>query len=332
VGDSSGRRDSSQSPSNPLYFGTLSVVDHMECESRIKSGTSAQEAIRQTCGWEMRAMDLENFALVASSRRRLIHVANTLKSLSQRTKAPMFSRTTIRAYVDQALGKGLRLNTILTSLRNINQLAARMDTPVGNHSWFSSMTKALERLTATEGVQQAVPITLQAVKELVASLLRRGDVQAAALFALCWLLAGRLGPVLSLPTNHIRLTPRPISVTFTNEKANFGRVEKVIEEGQMTEVVVLWVGMRKKEGHPALFDMNYARAICTIKEFDGRLSGHSFRRGACQEADQAGAQDEDIMTLTGHKNTKELQRYIGRASGRRRAAMSRVGKLLQPQP
>jgi hypothetical protein len=303
----------------------------MECEQRIKTGTPAQEAVRQVCGREMRAADLENFAFVASSRRRLIHVANSLKTLSQAAKAPMFSQKTIRAYVDQALDKGLRLNTIITTLRNINQLAVRLDTPLGNHSWFSDMTKALERLTAIGGVQQAVPITLQAVNELVALLLRRGDFQAAALFALCWLLAGRMGPVLSLPTNHVRPTPRPISVTFTNEKANFGVVEKTIEEGPLTDVVVMWVEMRKKEGHLALFDLNYPQSLCLLKEFDGRLSGHSFRRGACQEADRAGAQDEDIMTLTGHRSTKELQRYIGRASGRRRAAMSRVGKLLQPR-
>jgi hypothetical protein len=303
----------------------------MDCELRIKTGTSAQEALRQVCKRELRAADLENFALVAASRRRLIHVAKALTTISQETKSPVFSRKTIRAYVDQALNKGLRLNTILTTLRNVSQLAARTDTPLANLSWFSSMTKALERLVAMAGVEQATPITLQSVKNLVALLLRKGNTQAAALFALCWLLAGRMGPVLSLPTNHIRLTPRPISVTFTNEKANFGTVEKVIEEGPLTEVVIMWVEMRKQEGHRALFGMRYQQSLAILKGFDKDLSGHSFRRGACQEADLAGAQDEDIMTLTGHRNTRELQRYIGRASGRRRAAMSRVGKLLQPQ-
>lgn len=291
-----------------------------------------RDAIREVCRREIRAQDLQDFALVASSRKRLIHVGNTLKSISKITRAPILSNKTIRVYVDQALQKGLQLNTILTNLRNINQLAVRMDAPLTTCSWFSDLTKALERLTAIEGVKQALPISPEQLNELVAHLLREQNWQAAALFALCWLLAGRIGTVLNLPTNHVRLSPLPVSVKFTHEKANFGMVEKVIGEGPLTEVVTRWVEMRKQAGQATLFTINYQQCLVILRSFDERLSGHSFRRGACQAADRAGARDEDIMTLTGHKSTKELQRYIGRASTRRRAAMSRVGKLLQPKP
>ena len=255
-----------------------------------------------------------------------------LSDLGTHLQLPFLHPTVVLGHISQLISSGYRYNSALTVARNATMLATRREsTSLLESPTFQDLKKGLSRLAALETTKQAPPISFADLEGLVTRLLHQREVELAAFMALTWLLAGRVGEVLRIPTAHFFPNDRPIRVKFTVSKAVWGPQEKSLPEGPLCSVVCDWHRLISQSQPPPLlmFNLDLKTVIaCLRKEVHPDLSGHSIRRGALTHGDQRGGNSEDLMALSSHKSQWMLQRYIGRASSSRRDAMLRAGAAI----
>ena len=58
-----------------------------------------------------------------------------------------------------------------------------------------------------------------------------------------------------------------------------------------------------------------------------KYSGHSLRSGFATSAAESGAEERSIMTMTGHKSTEMVRRYIKEANLFKNNALNKIMKL-----
>jgi hypothetical protein len=86
-----------------------------------------------------------------------------------------------------------KLSSLLTHLRQINMLAIREQLPSPLlHPALRDLQTGLSRLSVLDEPKQATPLLLEEVVRAVQRLQQQNNLQMAALFALAWVLAGRL--------------------------------------------------------------------------------------------------------------------------------------------
>jgi integrase len=298
----------------------------------LTKGMSIREAVRKSCTRELGIDDVSNLALRASTRATLESIRKELKDVSAEIGLPIFHMRVIKHHLHSLLTiKAWKLSSILTRARYIHMLATRERAWVTKPIWLEDITSGLARMSAMDQATQAFPISKELLTALLQSLLLNGQLEMRAFLALAWLLAGRIGEVLVIPRAHLRCGQLPVSIKFTYMKGVYGHQEKALPAGSLCDIVCAWARHldllfphRKR-----LFHLSRAKVMLVLKSFDQRLTGHSFRRGALQHADQQGVAGADLQALSGHKTQQVLQRYLGRASSERRAAMLRVGATLQ---
>ena len=197
--------------------------------------------------------------------------------------------------------------------------------------WWEDLKRGVSRLASLDKVKQAHPLSRTYLLELLNHLIKSNQRELAALFSLAWLLAGRLGEVIIIPRAHIRLKHSPITVKFSYLKGVFGRQEKILPPGPLCDIVTNWAKLLDNQNvrRTRLFHIPLEKAKVVLRNHDPALSGHSFRRGALQHANEHGAKGEDLRVLSGHKSEAVLQRYLGMASSERRDAMLRAGQALK---
>ncbi len=317
---------------NPLkHFRVLSTAEHSSVERKIKEGVSFEEAITQVCKRAPSVNDIESFALVASTRRSLMSVEEELRQQARISQNPPFHPTTIKRAIQAMLQKGWKPSSMLTRVRYMEMLSTRVGAWHSPQQWFEDLKKGIGRLAALDHVKQAVPLSFTQLQTLLTSLRKKGKRELEAFFALTWLLAGRLGEIRHIPTCHLRHNQVPVTVKFSIMKGVFGPQEKALAAGPLCDIVTKWAAHLQTH-HPTrkkLFKLNHREIMKALKTLDSRLSGHSFRRGALQHANNSGMSGEDMRVLSGHKTTFILQRYLGMASPERKSAMLRVTRTLQ---
>jgi integrase len=201
---------------------------------------------------------------------------------------------------------------------------------------IKDLQMGLWRLSLLEAPKQAVPLDLHQVTSAIHQLVQEGQRESAALFALAWVLAGRLGEVSKIPLQHVTFVNEGMQVKFTIMKGVFGNQLKVVPLSPFTQVVQDWIRHRRQQSPKATraFSITVSAAITQLRRAanDQRLTGHSFRRGALQHADRQHTTAQDMQALSGHKTEHHLQRYLGRATQERQARMTRTGLALIQSP
>ena len=80
-----------------------------------------------------------------------------------------------------------------------------------------------------------------------------------------------------------------------------------------------------------IFDMSDKSVALTIKKYTGlagldskKYSGHSLRSGFATSAAESGAEERNIMAMTGHKTTQMVRRYIQEANLFKNNALNKI--------
>jgi len=83
-----------------------------------------------------------------------------------------------------------------------------------------------------------------------------------------------------------------------------------------------------REGKPftAAGFTNWFRECCNEARLPNGLSAHGLRKAACRRLAEAGCSAPEIMSMSGHRSLREVQRYIAAADQVRmaRAAMKKT--------
>jgi hypothetical protein len=278
------------------------------------------------------SQEVASFALAPATASGLHRIEEGLNRVASTMDLHYLHPTVVLKYTGSLLERGWKFSSVLTSARNITMLASRRESRLLLDSpQFQDLRRGLCRLAALESPKQAPLLTYASLTSLVGRLLQRKEREMAAFVALSWLLAGRLGEVATIPLDHFFPEEHPVRVKFTIMKGVFGAQEKSLPEGHLCSVVCNWHHRLTKKHPPPrrMFSLTSAQVIsCLRKEVCPRLSGHSIRRGSLSHGDARGSCSQDLMTLSSHKSTQMLQRYIGRASSDRRDAMLRAGSIL----
>jgi integrase len=272
----------------------------------------------------------------SSTRRTLEGVRSQLMATAQQTQLPPFHHINIIEHMRRRLVSGSwKLSSLLTHLRQINMLAMREHLPSPFLTQeIKDLQTGLWRLSLLDPPRQALPLTLEEITRATQRLRQQANLQAAALFALAWVLAGRLGEVIQIPASHLSFHKQALHIRFTVLKGVFGPQLKVVPTSAFTEIVKEWLCQHStnKPRSLRLFSIAMPTAILLLRVATGNphLTGHSFRRGALQHANKNKTSGQDLMTLSGHRSEQDLQRYIGGATKERRTRMLRVGRSLLP--
>ncbi len=278
------------------------------------------------------SLEVASLALAPTTSASLRRILDGLDRIAVTMDLESLHPAVVMEYINSCLRMGWKFSSVLTTSRNITMLASRREyQPLLSSPEFQDLRRGLARLAALESPKQAPLLVFADLTSLVDRLLARKEREMAALIALAWLLAGRLGEVALIPRDHFFPEESPVRVKFTRMKGVFGAQEKSLAEGFLCSVVCKWHRRLSRKQTPPrrLFSLSPSQVIaCLRKEVNPRLSGHSIRRGALTHGDQRGSSSHDLMALSSHKSTQMLQRYIGRASSDRREAMLRAGSIL----
>lgn len=309
----------------------LSTATHSAVESLLRQGVAPRPAISSICDRKMTVQDAQAFALAPATRSTFTKIERELQELATQHQLQPWSRECLQQYFQALLDKDWKLSSVLSRARMTAMLASRYaNRDLNSEPWFRDLTQGLQRLSALDAPKQAPPLTFHQLQDILSSLIRHGNWQMAAFLSLTWLTAGRLGDTLGLPRMNLRIDDTPMSVKLSISKGVFGAQEKILHPGPLTEIIKRWFhDAHQAQACTRLFSLTRQQVVSTLRTFSPSLSGHSLRRGALQHADRKGVDSTDLQTLSGHKSTNILQRYLGRASSSRRQAMSRTGLALQ---
>jgi len=310
----------------------LSAATHSAADRDLRLGVPPAEVFQNILGRPPTSHEVASLALAPSTASTMNKLELSLQEIADTLGLDPMNPSVAMQHISGLLGKGWKFNSALTICRNIVMLASRKESHhLLSSKEFQDLRRGLCRLAALDTPKQAPILTYSNLKALVESLMMTQDKQMAALLALAWLLAGRLGEVVLLPTRHFLPLETPVRVKFTMLKGVYGAQEKCIAEGYLCSVVCDWHRhlLRKRTIPTRIFSLTPSQVISCLRDrIDPKLSGHSIRRGALTHADLRGSSSQDLMTLSSHKSSQMLQRYIGRASSERRDAMLRAGTIL----
>jgi len=93
---------------------------------------------------------------------------------------------------------------------------------------------------------------------------------------------------------------------YTNQKLSYNREDKVFEISDKSVALII-----KKYAHKAGLDSS-------------RYAGHSLRSGFATTAAEFGAEERNIMAMTGHKTTQMVRRYIQEANLFKNNALNKI--------
>ena len=76
---------------------------------------------------------------------------------------------------------------------------------------------------------------------------------------------------------------------------------------------------------------NWFRDRCNEAGISAGLSAHGLRKAACRRLAEAGCTEQQIMAISGHKNSREVQIYV-EAANKKRLAMAAMEKIERDYP
>jgi hypothetical protein len=247
----------------------------------------------------------------------------------------------------------------LSALRSIH-VDRLLDTTVFDNPWLRRIVTGIRRVEPTEARKQAAPITRSILRELTSKVVSSGKIEdlnfdAAAKVAFAGFL--RMGEF-TVKNSQLRDDPRTFShtrltrsdITFSNNdshailrlkrsKADTEHRGIDIVLAASTDDICPVKALRELfqrqplAGDQPLFGFGGGPLrrdwmIATLQKRMGRIrentsaryTGHSFRRGAAQQASDNGLNDEDIKAL-GRWNSESFKRYF-KQSMQQRFALS----------
>ena len=153
---------------------------------------------------------------------------------------------------------------------------------------------------------------------------------------LMWATAGRVGDILQLAHEDIKLEPEgSLTITYSRGKAVLLRGPYTVSTAILEPTFIqlfkqLWDPSRKSE---PLFDLAAPAMLTTFRRVDKRLEAKSVRRGALQHLALNGIPMETLMQFSGHYREKTLLRYLGwgRTAKAQHRSMITAGQLLFQQ-
>ena len=162
-----------------------------------------------------------------------------------------------------------------------------------------------------EAPKQAKPTTAEQVNEAILKF-RKRNIGIAVALMLGWLTAGRLGCILQLQVEDVRINQQRFSVTFRRGKGVRLRGPYTVYSSplpdQWMEIWKQFIETRKvKLFSEAITGKKLKEAL---REVDCELEQRSIRRGALQTMAVAGTSEENLMRFSGHTQVKTLHRYL----------------------
>ena len=211
---------------------------------------------------------------------------------------------------------------------------------------FRALLASSKREAVFQGAREPVAAVAADVAEALQHLRTKGDLQTAALLALCWFTAGRPGDVLQLLRDDVRFDKGDhLTARFRRSKVVKHVGEYVIHTRVTSDyarkVITDWKA--RGSGSGFLFPIANAqvrnKVITKLREalrhVRPELECRSLRRGTLQRLAKADATEEELLTFSRHTNAQQLRRYLGHGfvpHAAQRSAQGRAAALADGFP
>ena len=174
----------------------------------------------------------------------------------------------------------------------------------------TAIVASLQKMAGTDPVRQAHPITTLEMHKLLNALHAAGEHQVAALAALTFLSAIRLGEALRLPTKGFTEKLNQFQTFWFRNAGTAHGVHPLLGKGHFHKSIKKWLISRR--GHAAVFDIKWEKALEIInRHTTNHITGHSFRRGVLRAMLDLGAKAQELLEVSGHQTVKQLYQYLG---------------------
>lgn len=185
-----------------------------------------------------------------------------------------------------------------------------------------------------EAPKQAKPTSAEQVQEAI-GLFKKKNVAIAVALMLGWLTAARLGCILQLQKEDVRIDKNRFSVTFKRGKGVRLRgpytVYSIPLPDQWMEIWREYIKTRNVK----LFSESVTGCKLkeALREVDPELEQRSIRRGALQTMAEFGTEEDTLMLFSGHTQVSTLRRYLNwnQINRRTESLMGTTAEPLIPQ-
>lgn len=234
---------------------------------------------------------------------------------SSSSTTSLFSATRVLKYLEILINLPTwkSLGSVKTRTKQILAVAALSGSSnLSQHPQIKRFLKSLARLEKFDVPRQAVPAVRDQVVTLV-SKLQTTNLQMAAILALMWLGAFRLGDVMRAPMSSLRLSQHPPTIQLRWMKTETMARGKFILSRQSPLFQVLQRYYERIKSRRSRSLLLFSLSISQVRYFlktNTPWTGHSFRRGALQCLADAGTPVDVLLKISGHSSEKMLLRYL----------------------
>jgi hypothetical protein len=198
--------------------------------------------------------------------------------------------------------------------------------------WVKQLTHYSKK-TKEEAPKQAKPTTADQMMEVIRLFRGKNNAVAVALM-LGWLTAARLGCVLQLQVEDVRISQQRFSVTFKRGKGVRLRGPYTVYSALLPqEWMEIWEEYRPTRTVKMFSEsVTGAKLKEALRAVDSELEQRSIRRGALQTMAENGTSEEDLMRFSGHTQVATLRRYLNWNQINRKveSSMAATGEALLP--
>lgn len=176
---------------------------------------------------------------------------------------------------------------------------------------LGTFSSALRVMAGTQEIEQAVPATLEEMKQVGTS--THLSMEEKALIELGWVTAARVDDLLRLEWRDVAEEMTGVTLTFRRTKGDrFGLGTVLSVEISSYHHLQQYLRSNRRSESAVVFEMSYARVVAALKTINASWSGHSLRRGALIHLARQGFALEDIQDLARHASVISTRRYVGR--------------------
>jgi len=257
-------------------------------------------------------------ALALTTIRRLRAAWTTLAEHADRTKSPAVA--IVRAVEMLRTTRGWRATTAHGMLTSITSVLRRADQTLPSaptetirdildSSLMIDYSRALRKRMAAETRTDLPRVTPDQFQEHLNHCV---VPHRRVALILCWAHAARPSNVYRLKRRNVAIEGSLIRITWTEAKTVLTKgpytTRSTIPGNLVNEVETYLSHLRPEDAlFPAQTEMAFLQAV---KQDVCGMDLRGFRRGALTTLAQAGASVQELMSLSGHSNPRNLQRYI----------------------
>ena len=266
---------------------------------------------------------MDRFLMLRHAPGTAQNVRDAIKDYCRRTGvSPLRMQYTVKlfeAYVRGLLNcpKWQSMGAVHSRAKVLRAEATRQGAKTAMRSMrVTAIVASLQKMAGTDPVRQAHPVTILEMHKLLKALHAAGQHQVAALAAVTFISAIRLGEALRLATKGFTAKMEMFQTFWFKNAGTAHGAHPLLGKGHFHKSIKKWLITRR--GHAAVFDIKWDKALEIINghTIDGHttnhITGHSFRRGVLRAMLDLGAKAQELLEVSGHQTVKQLYQYLGK--------------------